>query len=120
MKKLVAKKLDTYLTEWWVECKVAPRFTSIVRDFYKLGNNDIRNVLVKATKAHMNELVQLEDFKVVLDEIEDYSWALLRWLVNDHKALKAEKPETQEKVTRLERGLAGAAPSVDGGLGCER
>jgi hypothetical protein len=76
----MAKKLDTYLTERWVEDKVASRFASVVRDFYKMGNNDIRNVLIKATTAHIEGLIELENFTVVIEEIEEYSGALLAFM----------------------------------------
>ncbi|KAI5816696.1 hypothetical protein BZA77DRAFT_368086 [Pyronema omphalodes] len=79
VKKLAAKKLDHYLTETWTQDSVVSYFVGFAREIYATTNacdEDIRSVLVKATRAHMIELIKHEDFKAVLFEIPEYSGAL--------------------------------------------
>jgi hypothetical protein len=80
VKKLAAKKLDDCLTETWAKDLVASDFADLVRETYETtnaGDEDIRNVLVKATRGHMNELIPRKDITAVLYEIAEYSGALV-------------------------------------------
>jgi hypothetical protein len=78
MKTLAAKKLETYLSSNWV----AADFAGVVREVYDTTSNSqndkqIRDILCKATKSHLPELLKLKAFQNVLLEIAEYSGSLV-------------------------------------------
>ncbi|KAF8541483.1 BTB/POZ protein [Trichophaea hybrida] len=72
LKAIAAKKLETKLTSNWVTAD----FPGIVKEVYSTTNtrdHEVRNVLIRSTKTHLNELLPIQEFKDVMFEFGEFS-----------------------------------------------
>jgi hypothetical protein len=75
LKALATKKLQIQLKNW-----VAADFPAMVRELYFTTNKQdkkIRSALVSVAKDHIDELLEVEKFKEVIEEFGEFSAALL-------------------------------------------
>ncbi|KAF8251768.1 hypothetical protein K440DRAFT_612042 [Wilcoxina mikolae CBS 423.85] len=75
LKLLATKKLETQLKNW-----IVADFPTMVKEIYSsttAQDGGIRDLLVATSKDHIEELVLREDFKAVMEEVGEFSAALV-------------------------------------------
>ncbi|KAI5816695.1 hypothetical protein BZA77DRAFT_344023 [Pyronema omphalodes] len=76
LKQLAAKKLSDAFSNKWVKAD----FPQIVHEVYATTNKqdeDIRGAVITSAKTHIQELLQMHDFKDVLLEVAEFSGGLI-------------------------------------------
>jgi hypothetical protein len=76
LKAIAAAKLDIKLSTDWVTAD----FPGIVKEVYSMTNtrdHEVRNVLIRATRIHLNELLEVQEFKDVMFEFGEFSGGLV-------------------------------------------
>jgi len=76
LKTIAATKLNTKLSSEWVTAD----FPGIVKEVYSTTNtrdHEVRNVLIRATRIHLKELLAVQEFKDVMFEFGEFSGGLV-------------------------------------------
>ncbi|KAF8251770.1 hypothetical protein K440DRAFT_43698 [Wilcoxina mikolae CBS 423.85] len=76
LKTIAATKLDTKLANHWVTAD----FPGVVKEVYSTTNtrdHEVRDVIIRATRTHLNELLAIQEFKDVMFEFGEFSGGLV-------------------------------------------